>query len=273
MSAPSRFRTIAELLPDFRKKVLEKRFLPRFNTTDTKFPQLEIGPGMLDVLGGDTGHGKTTLALQVATNVSYNHPDITVLIANAEMSADMLLGRLLVRESGLSFDAIRDGELEGESLAAFHTGIDHLHAYSDRVAFLSPPFSTANLIDAAEQTGAGLVIVDYLQRFDPGTGASGKARVDAVMEHLRSVCMSGPGRAVLALAALSRISEGGDPTGIGRFRDSSEIEYGADAAYILTEGKGSKPHTLTLVKGRHGKKGTVHKLKFHAAWQTFEEEP
>jgi hypothetical protein len=98
--------------------------------------------------------------------------------------------------------------------------------------------------------------------------------IESVMDHLRAYAEGG--WAVIALSATKR-TEGGkhDATKLDQaaFRGSSEIEFQADAAYVLRDqsggAEGDRDMLLDCVKNRHGRRGSID-LRFIAGEMRFE---
>lgn len=110
----------------------------------------------------------------------------------------------------------------------------------------------------------GLLILDYIQKFAPSGDA--KAGVTEVMTTARNFAREG--WAVLAMSATSRSQVKGrsaqDSLQLNQasFRDSSEIEFQADSAYLIRDmekpdSKASTRQTfIECVKNRHGEKAS-----------------
>ena len=82
---------------------------------------------------------------------------------------------------------------------------------------------------------ARLCVVDYAQRFTAGEGDE-RARLDALMSGARTLATGGA--CVLLVSSVSRQKAvNGSSTyanlNLASFRGSAELEFGADAAYIL----------------------------------------
>lgn len=140
---------------------------------------------------------------------------------------------------------------------------------ADRVTFAEPPSRMGRLAEAIDGIGARLVVLDYVQRIAPPGGASPDLRtnVPAVMEATRRFADFGLG--VPLVSALSRSPDGNaKPTyakaGMVNLRESSEIEYGGDSAYVL-----NAAGLLRCVKNRHGEPGNIP-LAFDGAKQRFD---
>jgi len=205
---------------------------------------------MVVLLGGAPGAGKTALAMQWVIDAMRIDDSLRVLVANVESSPAVLLDRQLSRLSGIPLNLIRDRALDeshGERLA---DAFDILESVADRLTFLQSPFSLPNVAAAADATDARLIVLDYAQRFD--AGADDKRQ----QVNLRRFAEAGCGMLVLAAVGRTKDKAGRssyDSSGLNlaSFRESSELEFGADAAYMLCpDGPGKAK--LACLKNRHG---------------------
>jgi replicative DNA helicase len=241
---------------------------------DRNWSSFEVGPGSIALLGGAPGAGKTALATQLAFEALERSPDLRVLMGNVEMSPGALYDRQLARLSGHEAADVRFRRID-QNDDALLDGMARLLHVSDRIAFLQPHFDLANLAAAGDATGAELLVIDYVQRFaPPGAGGSLRESMGAVMSALRR--FADLGRALLVVSAVARArGERGSnydaaSLGLASFRESSELEYGADTAWVLAEVNGVT--RLTCVKNRHGEAASIG-LHFDKARQRFDVEP
>ena len=152
-----------------------------------------------------------------------------------------------------------------------------------RLAFVKAPYTLDRIADAADDHGADLVVVDYLQRVEPPGRFNGmREKINALMSIIRQLVDAEIG--ILAAAALtrSRDSKGrssydGKHLSLASFRESSELEYGCDDAFLLypTEDDADPEEpvrlmTLNHAKSRDGETKDVV-LKFHRRFQKFED--
>ncbi len=61
------------------------------------FESVELGPGLIVLVGGAPGAGKTALSMQLVTDALRADASLRVLVANVEMSPAVLLERQLAR--------------------------------------------------------------------------------------------------------------------------------------------------------------------------------
>jgi replicative DNA helicase len=235
-----------------------------------------ISPGNIMLIGGAPAAGKTALVMQVVVEALRHTDHVRALVANVEMSPEALLDRQLARLCGIEAEVIRRRQFDDRHRKRLPTGIKPIREIIDRLAFLEPPFSLDNVANAADRHHANIVVLDYVQRIvPPGQAEDGRARVNDTMSVLRKFAASGV--AIIAVSALGRgrdkqgrSSYDAESMGLASFRESSELEYGADDAYILAPTGDADPNRVRLLhlKSRHGAQETLD-LSFDRARQLF----
>jgi len=265
------FLPAADAIATWRDDVLSGNKPPRWSVGNGFDGAIELGPGMVVLLGGAPGAGKTALAMQWVIDAMRIDTALRVLVANVESSPGVLLDRQLSRLSGISLNLIRDRALDeshGERLA---DAFEILEGVGDRLAFLQSPFSLPNVAAAADATDSKLIVLDYAQRFDAGADDK-RQQVNRLMDYLRRFAEAGCGMLVLAAVGRTKDKAGRssyDSSGLNlaSFRESSELEFGADAAYMLCpDGLGKAK--LACLKNRHGEPISVD-LEWNGSIQRF----
>ncbi|MGD9647473.1 MAG: hypothetical protein AB7U73_17295, partial [Pirellulales bacterium] len=103
-----------------------------------------------------------------------------------------------------------------------------------------------------------LLVLDYIQRIPPpGEHGDTRGSVDATMNSLRQ--FADAGYAVIVVAAVGRTKDkqgrssyDADGLNLASFRESSELEFGADDAFLLVpDGKHRGRVVLRHLKARH----------------------
>jgi len=238
--------------------------------TGGAFGHVEVAPGQVALLGGAPGSGKTALVMQWAVEALRLDPNLRAVVLNVEMTPESLVERQLARLSGLPLKFIRGQAVPSDRAAEFEAGRADLASVADRLAFVAGT-TMASATGAADAFGADLLVVDYVQRVRPAADAGdSRAAVNALMGELRRVAACGV--AVVAVAAVGRQKDdagrsGYTHLGLASFRESSELEYGADSAYILRPA-GTTAATLACVKNRHGELADVQ-LSWDGGTQRF----
>jgi replicative DNA helicase len=239
-------------------------------------PVPEISPGHVTLLGGAPGAGKTALVMACVVEALRHTDTLRALVANVEMAPAALLDRQLARLSGIDAEVIRHRRFTDEHAERLDAGLATVESFVERLAFLEPPFDLANVAHAADEHGADVIVLDYLQRImPPGDVADPRLRANAVMGMLRQ--FAGQGCAVLALSAVGRSRDNAGRStyaagsmSLASFRDSGELEYGADDAFLLAPVDDADPSVVRLshFKCRHGAQRTVD-LHFDRPRQAF----
>jgi replicative DNA helicase len=175
------------------------------------------------------------------------------------MPPGVLLDRQLARLSGVDATTIRYRNLIGEHSERIDSDLVILSEVSERLAFVRPPFTLKNIAATADEIDAGLIVLDYIQRIQPpGDHGDKRGSVDATMSHLRA--FADAGIAVIVLSAVGRSKDksgrssySGEGLNLASFRESSELESGADDAFILTpDHKVDGEVILRHLKSRNG---------------------
>src|SRR5687768_11032349 len=157
------------------------------DTIPTGFPSLDelLGGGFrrgdLIVLGGDTGSGKSALALAIALRVSEGMR--STLFLTAEMEADRVLERALAIEGRARIDDLRRGTLDDDGRAGIGAAAVRLRDYPLRVERVPAPGTTEAIRERiAEARETQLVVVDALQAMAPGSTRRDEVLAGAVQE-------------------------------------------------------------------------------------------
>lgn len=249
----------------------------RFQVAAAEHPlsAVEVAPHQVLVIGAPPGTGKTALTMQLALNAMAFNPALRVLVANVEMTPEQLLDRQLARLSGVGLNVIRSRSFDTDQAIRLRMGISLLREFEPQLMFVPKPFDIPKIAEHADRHQADIVILDYVQRIrvaskDTAKGDSRKSVVDDVMDAARSIADCGA--AVIAVSAVGRQKSSTgkssyDNLNMASFRESSELEYGADDAYILERSKNAV--TMKHLKARNSETCDIP-LRFVGATQTFE---
>jgi len=274
MSTP-RFAPAADILDDWREDVVSGNPPTLYPAGDGDLARLEIGPGLVTLIGGAPGGGKTALTMQLVCEALERTPTLRALVCNVEMHPSVLLDRQLARLAGIDLSTVRHRRLKAEHGADLERGLDALERIAARLAFVRPPFDLANVAASADAFDAGLIVCDYIQRIGaPGDHGDRRSSVDASMGYLRQFADAGV--ALIVVAALARQKDGkgrstyhGDSLSLASFRETSELEYGADDAYIVAPDPDDTGRViLKHLKSRHGEASDIT-LQFDRPHQRF----
>ena len=256
----AQFQSATSLMASWRDEVLSSKpptFYPIGDSDELR--RIEIGPGLVTLIGGAPGAGKTAFVMQAVIDALRLTPTLRAVVCNIEMPDDVLFERQLARLSGVDLTTIRYRRLRAEHAERVAIGVNTLDGVADRLAFVRPPFDLSNVAAAADENDAGLIVLDYIQRIQPpGEHSDKRGSVDATMSHLRAFADAGVAVVVLSAVARTKNKAGnssysGEGLNLASFRESSELEFGADDAFILTpDDKAEGEVILRHLKSRHG---------------------
>jgi len=238
--------------------------------------------GELVILAGRPGSGKTTLALNTASNAACQKRFPTLFVSE-EMPATQLAMNFLAARASLSAFKMRTGKLSSHEHEKLCKATGDLLEVPLRlcdsaglpVLALRSLMRKERLVHKTE-----LVIVDYLQLLRPSQNFQNRQeQVADISRHLKAAAKE-LGIAVLALSQLNRSCEARDDKRprLSDLRESGAIEQDADAVLLLhreelyskkKEVKGKAE--VIVAKQRNGPTGTV-KLRFNAPCLKFTDE-
>jgi len=275
------YTTGADVLDAWRDDVLQGTPPTLYPIGAGELARLEVGPGLVTLIGGAPGAGKTAFTMQATLDALRLTPTLRALVCNIEMPPPVLFDRQLARLSGVDLTTIRYRRLTAEHADRIDQGLNTLASVADRLCFVRPPFDLGNVAAAADDFDAGLLVLDYIQRIaPPGDHEHDRGRVNRTMDYLRQFADAGV--AVVVVSAVGRSKDGkgrssyaGEGLNLASFRESSELEFGADDAFILhPDGDDAEGDLTTLkhLKSRHGECRTLS-LRFDRARQSFAPDP
>ena len=277
----AKFITAADAMDTWQERILTGE-PPKFFPIAESGPlsKIEIGPKQITLFGGAPGAGKTAFVMQAVVDALRLSPKLRAVVCNIEMPPEVLLDRQLARLTGIPLNAIRYRNLNEQHGERLSTGFATIEEFADRLCFVRPPFNLANVAATADAFMPSdetdlLLVLDYIQRIAPPGGHGDKrGSIDASMSHLRN--FADDGAAVVVVSSVGRqkdsrgrTSYGGDNLNLASFKESGELEFGADDAYILTPtAKGGARRQLKHLKARHTQPTDVD-LLFHGSTQSF----
>ena len=222
-----------------------------------------LTPGDMVVIGARPGMGKTSFAMNIATNVA-KETKKTVCIFSLEMTTAQLAARMLASEALIDSYAMRSGKISGsdyDHLAKAAADLSSCDIQIDDTASITVTQMKAKL---RRMKNLGLVIVDYLHLMQSDKKAEN--RVNEVGEVSRGLKLLAKELSVpvICCAQLSRppkTNENARP-GLSDLRESGQIEQDADIVmflhgdYAKADAQSSEA-TLIISKNRHGSNGDV----------------
>jgi replicative DNA helicase len=206
----------------------------------TKLDRLTSGwqKSELIIVAARPSMGKTAFALSMARNMSIDHGK-NVAIFSCEMSSIQLANRLIIAETDIPGDKIRNGRLSEEEWKQLDTRIKKLvqaPIYIDDTPAISIFELRAKCRRLMAQHKLDIVIVDYLQLMSgPDNAGSREQEVSNISRSLKSIAkeLNVP---IIALSQLNRSVEmrGGTKRPLlSDLRESGAIEQDADMVVFI----------------------------------------
>lgn len=275
------FQIAADVMVGWRNEVLTGKkpvFYPLAQSG--ALSRMEIGPRLITLIGGAPGAGKTAFVMQAVIDALRLSPGLHAVVCNIEMPPEVLLDRQLARLSGVSLDTIRHRNITESMVDRINSGLATIEQIADRLCFIRPPFDLVNIAGTVDSFTAGgsagvLLVLDYIQRIaPPGASSDKRSSLDLTMNYLRAFAHAGAAVMVISSVGRQKDKSGGstyaaDRLNLASFKESGELEFGADDAYILAPFSGGLTK-LSHLKARHRGIEDIY-FRFHGATQHFEE--
>lgn len=216
-----------------------------------------LKPHELIVLAARPGNGKTTFALNIASNVALKEKKV-VAIFTTEMSRTEMLIKMVCAEARVDSKLLQSGSIpasQSKSLLNAITSITSAPIYIDDSGNFSVQEIAARVRQLKTTEDIGLVIVDYIQLVnDPKAAGQGRqVEVSSVSRNLKLLTRDA-GCPILALSQLSRDVEKRTKDQrpvLSDLRESGAIEQDADiVAFIHIEEKVKGEETPPEKKGK-----------------------
>lgn len=276
-----RARSLGSLLDSVRDDLFSGRRPVEYAVANEPWGTLALRPGEVTGIAAPPGHGKTGLVTQLVVDALRLHPEARCLVVNVEMTPEKLIERQISRLSGVPFADIAARSLLAARGRPIEDALATLGAIGDRLFFMNEPYDLETIALAIQDVQPTILVIDYVQRIECCGGTlEARIRLNNVMREARIIASAGI--AVVLVSAVGRTTSkrnGGYSSrelGLGSFRESSEIEYGLDDAYILADEEGSGenhgpgPRVMVLqhVKSRNHQRRDL-RLEFDGAVQQF----
>lgn len=243
--------------------------------TATGFSGLDrvlVGMGNSDLIliGARPGMGKTSFALNIATNVAKKTKK-KVCIFSLEMSAEQLVSRVLSSEALVDSYELRSGKLSSDSwgkIAEASSELASCDILIDDTAGISITDMKAKL---RRVDGLGLIVIDYLQLMQSDRRIDNRVQEVADISRNLKLMAKELNVPIICCAQLSRGPESRTDKKpmLSDLRDSGAIEQDADVVMFLyrneyyktdaspNEGLDGNIAEVIVAKNRHGSTGTV----------------
>ena len=249
-----------------------------FNYLDTVLTGL--GRSDLIILAARPGMGKTSFALNIATNVA-RQQKVPTIIFSLEMTCEQLTDRIVSSVAGIDSQAFRTGQMNNSDWSDFANATALLYnvpIYMDDSSGISVPEIKAKIRQINQdpkKEKIGLVMIDYLQLMQSSKRT--ESRVQEISDITRNLKIMAKelNVPVIALSQLSRAAEKSSGRSDHRpqlsdLRDSGSIEQDADIVLFLyregyytsmsgqsLEDSDASTAECIIAKNRHGETGKV----------------
>lgn len=269
------------LLETFRQIDLVRENPEAAAGTKTGYSDLDrllvgLGAGDLVLIGARPGMGKTSFAMNIATNIA-KRTKKTVCVFSLEMTSSQLASRMLSSEALVDSYAIRQGNLSAsdtDRLANAAASLSDCDILIDDTSSISVMKMKAKLRRIKK---LGLVVVDYLQLMQSDRKVDSRVLEVGDISRGLKLLAKDLGVPCICCAQLSRASdkrtgENSRPQ-LSDLRDSGAIEQDADIVmflhgdYAKSDPKSSEAECI-IAKNRHGQAGTI-KLGWIGAYTKF----
>ncbi|MCR5601863.1 MAG: replicative DNA helicase [Ruminococcus sp.] len=219
----------------------------------------------LIIIAARPGMGKTSFAMNIATNVA-RRSEKEVVTFNLEMSKEQLATRILSTEALVESNTLRNGRISGDDWVKLATSAGYLSTiplYIDDTASMTVQQMKAKL---RRTKNLGLVIIDYLQLMESTSHSDNRVTVISEITRQLKVMAKELNVPVILLSQLSRAVESRTDKRpmLSDLRESGSIEQDADIvlflyreAYYNKESQRQNISECIVAKNRHGETGTV----------------
>ena len=219
----------------------------------------------LIIVGARPAMGKTSFALNIATNVA-RRSDKEVAVFSLEMSKEELASRMLSTESLVDSQKLRNGMLTSEDWVRLASGagvLSGLQMYIDDTASITVQQIKAKL---RRLKNLGLVVIDYLQLMSSTLRTDNRVTIVTEITRQLKIMAKELDVPVVVLSQLSRGPEGRNDKRpmMSDLRESGSIEQDADIvmflyrdAYYNKESQTPNVSECIVAKNRHGGIGTI----------------
>ncbi len=228
-----------------------------------------MGNSDLILVGARPGMGKTSFALNIATNVAVQTQK-TVCIFSLEMSAEQLVSRIISSEAMIDSMALRTGKLDTKQwgeIAKTTTKLAGTNILIDDTTGITVTGMKGKLRRVKD---LGLVVVDYLGLMQSDRKIDNRVNEVAEISRNLKIMAKELNVPVICCAQLSRGPESRTDKRpmLSDLRDSGAIEQDADVVIFLykddyygkkdgTEGDEGCIAEVIVAKNRHGSTNTV----------------
>lgn len=231
-----------------------------FNRFSLLMYTLKLEEHDLLTLSGDTGKGKTSLAINLLEDLSRSYP---CLYFNMEMSNDQMNGRLTAIYSKQNLNELDKYNNQNDSFkkeASFR--LDNL--FKNRDIYIVSESQNMNKITSTiasfNQNKHFIVFIDHAGLISVKGAKNAKERLDEVYKTLRKLSID-YNCTIISLCQLNRESVKNNPRPkLSSLKDSSEIEQSSSKVGFIfsVENDAKENYYFEIAKNRNGITGTMN---------------
>lgn len=227
-----------------------------FDPIDNNLAGLE--PGTTIYLAARPSMGKTALAVNIATNVSFEYPDQKVLYFNLESTAVALVRRQIALQSGIHYSRIRRGQIGSNEWENLTQTVGRLSDNSALSILDHPKFRyIENIISHSESTAMdhkiGLIVIDHIQKMNTRERKQNRhLELSHISNEIQDLAknLNVP---IIVLCQLNRVLEGqsNKKPQLQHLRESGDLEQNADCVWgLYRKDKDATEAEIEQLKGR-----------------------
>ena len=197
---------------------------------------VQMGKGDLVIVGARPGMGKTSFAMNIATNVAKNTRK-AVCIFSLEMSGEQLVNRILSSEALVDSYSLRSGQLKSDDWNNIASVVQNLSGCDIYIDDTSAITATEMKSKLRRIKNLGLVVIDYIGLMQSTSNTDNRAQQVGEISRNLKIMAKDFGIPIICCAQLNRGTEsrpgvGKRPT-LADLRDSGSIEQDADIVLFL----------------------------------------
>ena len=273
---PSKTSDITSIAEQTVDKIVKGNSMISYN-----FPPLdEFAGGMtrgeVTVVGGRPGHGKTTLIVNIVQKLIEDGRK--VLLINREMNNTEMMRKLIVLESDMTYNNLRENEVEEEHKKILENGIiENIAKKYKKLKMFDNLRSLDEAMGEITKFKPDVIIDDYIQLIQMPSSLDRRFQLEVIMNDYKWVCKKENCSAILVSQLNREIERRFDPKPkLSDFAESGVIEQTAEAALFVYypyqyDDEKFSPYSVNIIsaKARYGLtgEGTVgfngNKCKFY----------
>lgn len=274
-----KIKHISDDIQDFEKKYNEKKDTAIFTCYEPLDKHLgSFMGGDYIALGGSTGMGKSTIALNLARQFCMQ--DKTVLYFSLEMPLEQIQNRFVCMTMGLNAMKYRSFGFNLVEMQKYKEGLQHLKEWSLNVVtdYNLTCEKLKNYIKEQKKNGLDFVIIDYLGLMQGNNNKSLYEKSTIISRNIKLIAteMNVP---ILVLVQLNRDIKNRDDKRpkLSDIRESGAIEQDADMVLfahreaVYNNNASQNELEIIVAKNRHGSNNKIVKLNFDLTTQNISE--